>query len=218
MASYADAASPPRFAPESNATAAVEGRAAVMADFEVTLFPCEGSSRQSWAFNGAGELQLRAMGDGQLCVGRRADPKTGVLTMTPCGGGDTGEWAYDAAGAVVDALTGRCLVDAADAAGAAVDAPCWAPDAYDWTHRGATGELALRKSGGAEMCLTAGWPFLQWGAFQTPDDDVVVVALNEAPRPAKFDIDLGDGTVVGADMPARSMQTYVFEGAAVEGK
>ena len=33
-----------------------------------------------------------------------------------------------------------------------------------------------------------------------------------------IDIDLGDGTVVGADMPARSMQTYVFEGAAVEGK
>lgn len=185
----------------------------------MTLFPCEGSARQRWAFNDAGELQLAAMEDGALCVSRRATAKTGVLELAPCGGGNTGNWAVDGTdGAVVDALTGRCLVVAADDPGVAVDAPCWAPGAYEWQYDAAAGELKLR-----DMCLTAGWPFLQWGAFATPGDGLVVIALNEAPRPVVFDIDVvgsnkggsrgrtdADTTTVVAAMPARSIQTYVL--------
>jgi glucosylceramidase len=60
-----------------------------------------------------------------------------------------------------------------------------------------------------EVCLTTGWPFLQMGAFLTPNGDAskVVVVLNEAGDAANYAIQEGENVKMTFTIPPRSIQT-----------
>jgi glucosylceramidase len=69
-----------------------------------------------------------------------------------------------------------------------------------------------------EVCMTTGWPFLQMGAFLTPnhdgDDSVAfnksVIILNEAKDAANYALKDGDNVVVTGSIPPRSIQTVLL--------
>ena len=61
-------------------------------------------------------------------------------------------------------------------------------------------------------CLTAGWPFVQATAFESPDGEVVVVLLNEADESIAVEIYVGDYVKdsLVAVAPGHSVQTYIL--------
>ena len=61
-------------------------------------------------------------------------------------------------------------------------------------------------------CLTAGWPFVQATAFETPDGEVVVVLLNEAAEDIAVELDVLDDAnkEIVAIAPAHSVQTHIL--------
>eukprot|EP00521_Asterionellopsis_glacialis_P006997 CAMPEP_0195281262 /NCGR_PEP_ID=MMETSP0707-20130614/645_1 /TAXON_ID=33640 /ORGANISM="Asterionellopsis glacialis, Strain CCMP134" /LENGTH=851 /DNA_ID=CAMNT_0040340133 /DNA_START=33 /DNA_END=2588 /DNA_ORIENTATION=- len=60
-----------------------------------------------------------------------------------------------------------------------------------------------------EVCITTGWPFLQVGAFDTPNGSKknTVVVLNEAAIAANYALKDGDDLILTASIPAHSIQT-----------
>jgi glucosylceramidase len=64
-----------------------------------------------------------------------------------------------------------------------------------------------------EVCMTTGWPFLQMGAFLTPNGEApkTVVILNEAKESANFAIQDQDKVIVTASIPPRSIQTILLQ-------
>lgn len=63
------------------------------------------------------------------------------------------------------------------------------------------------------VCMTTGWPFLQMGAFLTPNGDSAktIVILNESNDPANFAIRDDVSILVTASIPGRSIQTLLLE-------
>ncbi len=70
------------------------------------------------------------------------------------------------------------------------------------------GELRHLSNG---HCLTAGWPFFSSVAFSTPEEETVVVVLNEAQEDVPFLVMLESGHMqFNTLIPVSSIQTYVF--------
>lgn len=63
------------------------------------------------------------------------------------------------------------------------------------------------------VCITTGWPFLQVGAFLTPNGSApkTVVVLNEAKNSANYAIRDGDMIILTGSIPPRSIQTILLE-------
>lgn len=83
----------------------------------------------------------------------------------------------------------------------------------EWIYTEETGEVSSAFfcdiEGGGEVCLTTGWPFLQVGAFDTPnsDSEKTVVILNEAGQAANYALKDGANVILTASIPAHSIQT-----------
>ncbi len=64
------------------------------------------------------------------------------------------------------------------------------------------------------MCLTTGWPFLQVGAFLSPNSEghkKVVVILNEASDAANLIVRDNDEVLVTSSIRPHAIQTLLFE-------
>ena len=61
-----------------------------------------------------------------------------------------------------------------------------------------------------DFCLTAGWPFLSAVAFQTPQDEIVVVVMNEAPVGTSMNLVDEAGLELDLDVPAHAIQSIVY--------
>jgi glucosylceramidase len=61
--------------------------------------------------------------------------------------------------------------------------------------------------------MTTGWPFLQMGAFLTPqgETDKTVVVLNEAADAANYILRDGNKIVLTGSIPPHSIQTILLD-------
>ena len=62
--------------------------------------------------------------------------------------------------------------------------------------------------------MTTGWPFLQAGAFETPDakKGKTIIVLNEANEPANFVIKDAKGKdLMASSIASHSIQTVMFD-------
>jgi len=64
-----------------------------------------------------------------------------------------------------------------------------------------------------EVCMTTGWPFLQMGAFLSPNGDAAktVVILNEAKDSANYALKDDDNVLITGSIPPRSIQTLLLD-------
>jgi len=68
-------------------------------------------------------------------------------------------------------------------------------------------------SSNKEVCMTTGWPFLQMGAFLTPNGDAAktVVILNEAKDSANYALKSDENVLLTGSIPPRSIQTVLLD-------
>lgn len=164
---------------------------------EVTVWPCEGSTRQHWTMANEQLQTYRLNGYGeQLCVTLRdsVDVSLGGILLTDCKADDAASFTVvtepktdsDEADVVKFMTTKRraneCLgiEPLANGGGAygprggaqAVLLPCDHESAI-WHYSSKTGEVVSQyfswdgPETNSGVCLTTGWPFLQAGAFDT---------------------------------------------------
>lgn len=206
---------------------------------EVTLWPCEGSTRQQWKLNDDNQIQV--FGHDWLgvpttsCLAKKADKDLGGLMMTTCNMTIGGSGFYeidpvaDSVGKVNIVLTNgkvesskSCLVAQplmnggayGSRGGAQVNIGDCSHEWAEWTFDALTGEISSAAIPEGEVCLTTGWPFLQVGAFDTsvagPTRKTVVV-LNEAGEAANFVIKNEGRTIMSSSIPPQSIQTILFD-------
>ena len=91
--------------------------------------------------------------------------------------------------------------------------------AAKWLFEKVTGEITSdhfsdEDDKGGEVCMTTGWPFLQAGAFETPDakKGKTIIVLNEANEPANFVIKDAKGKdLMASSIASHSIQTVMFD-------
>lgn len=206
-------------------------------DVELTVWPCEGSTRQSFHWDQQSQ-QLQVYGHDWLgapttsCVSKVPHKDLRGLVLVPCtrkkaatfdvvkfenstnfvldGGKDRNTClviqeleneggAYGPRGGAQIAL-GACSSDGArfvyDEASSEISSTFYANDDAD-----------------SKVCVTTGWPFLQMGAFDTPNGESkkTIVILNEARDAANYAIqDDGKQKITGS-IPPRSIQTLLID-------
>jgi glucosylceramidase len=204
---------------------------------EVTAWPCEGSTRQQFRWDE--KTQISVSGHDWLgnptssCIGAMADKSFLGVTLTLCkktaGKFDMVQTREDGLVKFVQtnaykAKANRCLVlrklknnggASGPKGGAQVSfGSCDSPTAL-WNYSETTGEIISAFLEEGEVCMTTGWPFLQIGAFSTPngESDHTVVLLNEARDSANFVLYDGDDPIVSGSIPPRSIQTVLLDTA-----
>ena len=82
-----------------------------------------------------------------------------------------------------------------------------------WNYSELTGEVVSDYLEEGPVCMTTGWPFLQIGAFDTPNGESkkTVVILNEARDAANYVLYDGDEPLVSGSIPPRSIQTLLLD-------
>lgn len=201
---------------------------------EVTLWPCEGSTRQEWKFD---SNQLKVFGHDWLgnpttsCLSKHVDPSFQGLTLNDCNAtlGDPGYFEMESVKGDADfvkftsAGQQSCLLVKplenkggayGERGGAQVEIGDCSHDSAKWKFSSATGEVSSEYFESGEVCLTTGWPFLQVGAFRAPETSEkshTVVILNEAGESANFELKDGDKVVVTASIPPHSIQTILYD-------
>ena len=217
---------------------------------ELTLWPCEGSTRQQFKYNLEGNEHIRVDGHDwlgrptQSCIGRAINTDLGGMTLTDCypgfGKADTGVFTLvpvvgDPYGRVEivlrnhPKLSNPCLAvkELGNSGGAYGPrggaqlglAICGSPSTK-WNFNQITGEISSlyfqetsTESTSSDVCLTTGWPFLQIGAFRTPNGEssIAIVVLNEAKDSANYAL-VDDGeTILRGSIPPRSVQTILLD-------
>lgn len=187
---------------------------------EITMWPCEGSTRQLWKFNKLGQLQV--FGEDWLgnpttsCTSTKTDQYFGGLTLVNCDS-DGGFYKMhrinsnyvqvilqnSLADPSLSCLTINELANNGGALGPlggaqVVVGNCNHKSASLWRFSESTGELMsdyfteILPPTAEEVCMTTGWPFLQIGAFAPgdKDGDHTIVVLNEADRGANIDVNV----------------------------
>ena len=203
---------------------------------EVTAWPCEGSTRQQFFMND--DKQLSVSGHDWLghpttsCVASAVDTSFKGLTLTDC---QAGAATFDVVplgeedGLVTfrqirrpEARTDVCLVLRRLVNGGGAHGPkggsqvtlgpCNCTSAQ-WSFSEETGEIISKELDEGEVCMTTGWPFLQMGAFTTPngESDKTVVVLNEARDSANYVLYDGDDILLSGSIPPRSIQTILVD-------
>jgi glucosylceramidase len=205
---------------------------------EVTTWPCEGSTRQQFRWNE--NKQISVFGHDWLgkpttsCIAAKIDTSFLGLTLTECtikraGNFEMVETEED--GFVkflqtnaIGSKTDRCLVlrrlknnggAYGPKGGAQVTYGNCTSAAALWQYSEETGEIISANLDEGEVCMTTGWPFLQIGAFSTPngESDHTVVLLNEAKDSANYVLYDGDDPLLSGSIPPRSIQTILLESA-----
>jgi glucosylceramidase len=76
-----------------------------------------------------------------------------------------------------------------------------------------TGEISSSYFEEGGVCLTTGWPFLQMGAFYTPNSEAekTVIILNEAAEGANYIIRDKTDIVITGVIPAHAIQTVLLK-------
>mmetsp|Transcript_14465 Transcript_14465/g.35033 ORF Transcript_14465/g.35033 Transcript_14465/m.35033 type:complete len:785 (-) Transcript_14465:1252-3606(-) len=207
---------------------------------ELTAWPCEGSTRQQFHFNH--KKQITVSGHDWLgnpttsCVSAKPDISFEGITMTDCSAGEgiaTFELIEEPNGnstesyvkfAKLNSKKGidRCLVlkrlkndggAYGPRGGAQVSyGKCSNPAAL-WRYSDSTGEIISDYLSDGEVCMTTGWPFLQMGAFATPngESENTIVILNEAKEAANYVLYDGDEPLLSGSIPPRSVQTVLLD-------
>lgn len=207
---------------------------------ELTAWPCEGSTRQQFHWNK--KKQIAVSGHDWLgkptksCVSAQADESFLGITLADCAvdkdvatfdmvqvpGNETEGYAkfvqLDATGGLMD----QCLVlkklknnggAYGPKGGAQVTyGECSSPAAR-WKYSDVTREIISDYLKEGEVCMTTGWPFLQMGAFDTPNGEskTTVVILNEARESANYVIYDGNEPLLSGSIPPRSIQTVLLD-------
>jgi len=205
------------------------------AGVEVTAWPCEGSTRQQFYWNDA--KQLTVLGHDWLgnpttsCVAAAADKSFLGLTLTDC---KKEAALFDVIPTEEDGLvkfrqiitaaarTDVCLVlkplknkggAYGPKGGSQVTLGKCNSTAASWSYSKETGEVVSSALEEGEVCMTTGWPFLQIGAFSTPngESDKTVVLLNEAKDAANYVLYDGTEILLSGSIPPRSIQTILLD-------
>ncbi len=202
---------------------------------ELTAWPCEGSTRQQFHWEGD-EKRLVVSGHDwlgnptQSCVSDKIDKSFLGITLIDCNS-KKGVGRFD----IVEDETseqikffhsnggdGNCLVlkrlendggAYGPRGGSQVTfGPCDSPAAL-WVYSQETGEVVSNYLPEGSVCMTTGWPFLQIGAFQTPngESEKTIVVLNEAKDSANYVLYDGDELVLSGSIPPRSIQTLLLD-------
>eukprot|EP00536_Pseudo-nitzschia_multiseries_P005494 jgi/Psemu1/318656/estExt_fgenesh1_pm.C_1030007 len=203
---------------------------------ELTAWPCEGSTRQQFHWQQK-HHHIRVSGHDwlgnptQSCIVDRNDKSFEGVTLTDCGS-ESGIGIFD----LVPGETGteyvkfvetsgdgrRCLVlkelendgGAYGRRGGAQVAlgDCDGPSAL-WMYSEVTQEILSDYLPGGPVCMTTGWPFLQIGAFETPngESDKTVVLLNESQDSANYILYDGDELILSGSIPPHSIQTLLLD-------
>jgi glucosylceramidase len=203
---------------------------------EVTLWPCEGSTRQEWLLNE--KKQLQVFGHDWLgapttsCLAKRADTDFDGLLLTTCNitenksglfeilpvGGKQNKVHIALSNNEESCLVVQPLRNSGGAYGARGGAQvnvgsCDHPWA-EWVFESRTGEITSSAFDDlGNVCLTTGWPFLQVGAFDTSATATAtgaVIVTNEAGEHANYVLKNREETVLAASIPPKSIQTITF--------
>jgi len=208
-------------------------------DVELTLWPCEGSTRQSFQWD-ADSRQLQVHGHDWLgkpttsCFSNNLHLDLLGVVLVSC---DDEEKAANFDLVKYENFTnfrlnngvhkGKCLILEAlhndggaygPRGGAQVGiGPCDS-DISEFVYNETTTEISSTYYADDEtgddnrVCMTTGWPFLQMGAFQTPNGEAAktVVILNEALSAANYAVRDNGRLIVTGSIPARSIQTLLI--------
>jgi len=206
---------------------------------EVTLWPCEGSTRQKWTLNVQNNFQV--FGHDWLgaptvsCIGHTADPSFKGLLLTSCDDESTGMFRVEyvnVTNATVhifvensneidgeNCLISQPLKNNGGAYGARGGAQvnigsCDSLPAI-WKFDDSSGEIisSFFEADGGDVCVTTGWPFLQVGAFNGPEGQKnrTIVILNEASEPANYVLRNGNGEVFMTNsISSNAIQTVIL--------
>jgi glucosylceramidase len=201
---------------------------------EATLWPCEGSTRQSWILNSDGQLQVKGHdwkgNPTSSCLKKSMDRDFYGIVLGDCNVTHAASFEVSPLKSLNNSTVELVLTNGKTESdkshclnvnplrnqggsygprgGAQVKYGACGASAAQWKYSEATGELVSSyfHEDGGDVCLTTGWPFLQAGAF----DNNVVVVLNEANDAANFLVKDGDSIVMASSIPAHSIQTLLL--------
>jgi len=208
-------------------------------DVEVTLWPCEGSTRQSFHWDSTSG-QLQVYGHNWVgtpitsCVSNIPHESLLGLVLVECDAKhDAGifdvvkhenytHFVVTNGKQANDCLVVRQLENEGGAYGPrggaqAAIGDCDSEEAK-FSYNDATSEItstfyADDEGNDNTVCLTTGWPFLQMGAFDTPNGESkkTVIVLNEAKDAANYAIRDAGKLLLTGSIPPRSIQTLLLD-------
>mmetsp|Transcript_8836 Transcript_8836/g.14175 ORF Transcript_8836/g.14175 Transcript_8836/m.14175 type:complete len:864 (-) Transcript_8836:131-2722(-) len=201
---------------------------------ELTAWPCEGSTRQQFRWNDKKHITVSGhdwLGNPTTsCVSNTFDKSFKGITLTDClnkkevasfdmvEAGDDGSVTF----VQVNETVHRCLVlEKLKNNGGAYGPRGGAQVTYGdcnsaaalWKYSDVLGEVISELLPEGQVCMTTGWPFLQMGAFETPngESDKTVVILNEARDAANYVLYDNDEPLISGTIPPRSIQTLLLD-------
>jgi glucosylceramidase len=209
---------------------------------EVTAWPCEGSTRQVFQWNEQKQIEVLGHDwkgkPTKSCLAKKVDSSFKGITLTECKSSlaatfdrvNISEGEYQGTVQFVQVnvpthskLSNRCLVlgklgndggALGPRGGAQVKyGSCASPASYWKYAKSNEGEITSLFLKEGEVCMTTGWPFLQMGAFATPNgkSDNTIVLLNEARDSANYILYNGEEAVLSGSIPPRSIQTVLLD-------
>eukprot|EP00540_Astrosyne_radiata_P020380 CAMPEP_0116826290 /NCGR_PEP_ID=MMETSP0418-20121206/2450_1 /TAXON_ID=1158023 /ORGANISM="Astrosyne radiata, Strain 13vi08-1A" /LENGTH=593 /DNA_ID=CAMNT_0004454915 /DNA_START=1 /DNA_END=1782 /DNA_ORIENTATION=+ len=212
-----------------------------MSDIALNLWPCEGSTRQQFKLNEA--MQLQVFGENwqdivptNFCIRNAPDPSFEGVLLGSCNV-TLGESAiYE-----IVPLPGSTGWDRVNIVGTNTEYPrakscmrikelrnnggSYGPrggsqivygdcdsDKAVWSLNKETGIISSTFFGD-EVCLTTGWPFLQVGAFQTPNgsSEKVVVVLNDGGDAANYVLEDDGNVLFAGSIAPHTIQTVLVD-------
>ena len=201
---------------------------------EVTAWPCEGSTRQQFKFNEKNQLQVFGhdwLGKPTVsCVKSTNDASFQGVTLGDCkrhyakfdmvkSGDENRSVRFvltTAKPGVTECLVLQKLKNHGGAygprGGAQVALGQCTDESSLWKYDDVTGEMTSSFLSAGEVCMTTGWPFLQIGAFSTPngESEKTIVILNEAKDAANYVLYDEADAVLSGSIPPRSIQTVLM--------
>lgn len=206
-------------------------------DVEITAWPCEGSTRQSFNWD-AQSGQIQVFGHDWLgapttsCISNKIHKDLKGLVLVPC----TMKRAASFEIVKYENYTNFVLASNADRStclaiedlmngggaygprgGAPLVLGSCSSDTAKFDYNEITTEISSAFEEGeyvyGKVCLTTGWPFLQMGAFDTPNGEAkkTVVILNEARDAANYALADDGKLLVTGSIPPRSIQTLLVD-------
>ena len=202
---------------------------------ELTAWPCEGSTRQQFHWNEK-QQHIEVYGHDwlgsptQSCISDVVDKSFLGITLIACNS-KNGVGMFDVVrdetsdyvkfvhqnGSIDSCLVLKRLENEGGAygprGGAQISFGDCDSSAALWLYSNATNEVVSDYLPEGSVCMTTGWPFLQIGAFETPNGESAktVVVLNEAKDSANYVMYDGDDVILSGSIPPRSIQTILLE-------
>jgi glucosylceramidase len=185
---------------------------------EVTSWPCEGGSRQSWVWDTKTKeikmnVESATSDDDWVCLGKENHVDFGGLTLVKCGDKEKLSGAFEAKGGRI-MHKDRCLhINHLENGGGSAGVrggsqvalgACESSENELFEYSVVSGEIYSKSM---DTCFTTGWPFLQGGVFKTHTSkgqgegmgrghvkdgvgggDFVMIVLNESDEDVKVEI------------------------------